>query len=750
MRSSDLTPRLRAETTSFVGRRAELAQAQALLCRCRLLTLIGPGGVGKTRLAHQLAVQVAGTFSDGVYVVELGESSDQESVIEQVASAMGVPHSVDAVLDHLRSRVVLLVVDTCEHVVDVCGALVREILLSAPGVLVLATSRQALGVEGEHVMLVAPLPIPATIADVRAPEEQDAVTLLLHRVSASVPHFELRQENGSAILAICRKLDGVPLALELVAAWFRVLSAEEIVSRLSAGTLLGGGQGRPRRQRTLAASLNWSRELCTPEERVLAEHLSVFHDGFTLEAAAEVAHISGVHGDSELLGLLAGLVDKSVVIRDCKQRGARYRMLEVTRALGEQELVAGGVLEQVRNAHLGHFLRMAEQFRTAWSGKGRISDIAALKRERANVAAALEHCFGDRERANTGVRLAILLERFWLNCGFPEEGRRWAEKAAAVPGISDGDRALASGICALAAGRTGDGHTGTQFAEEAVWLARRTGDDDVLADVLNLAGATMLLADHPARALDHLTQAGNLTVDASPVLALTVLFTGDADRAIELASTSLARTENLQRGAALYALALCEWRVGRYEPAVAHVVESIQIMHRFGDVVGLALSVELMAWIAASTREGGSAGQLLAVAENMWRFAGCRVMFGSRTWLEPHHECTARTRSLLDRADLRGHYSAGLSASTSVDQAVGFVLSGLERSGESTPPSVLTIRELEIAKLIAKGAMNKDVAAALMISPRTVATHVHNILKKLGLTSRVQIVAWLVQDPGNR
>ncbi|MEU3649870.1 LuxR C-terminal-related transcriptional regulator [Lentzea sp. NPDC034063] len=750
MQSSDLTPRLRAETTSFVGRRAELAQAQALLRRCRLLTLVGPGGVGKTRLAHQLAVQLAGTFSDGVYGVELGESNDLETVIEQVASAMGVPTSADAVLDHLRAKVVLLVVDTCEHVVDACGALLREILLAAPGVFVLATSRQSLGVEGEHLMLVEPLPIPATIADVRAIEGQDAVTLLLRRVSASVPHFELSQENSSAILEICRKLDGLPLALEFVATWFRVLPAEEIVSLLSGATLLSGGPGRPLRQRTLAASLNWSRELCTPEERVLAEYLSVFRDGFTLEAATEIARISGLHSDGAVLGPVAGLVDKSVVARDSDQRIARYRMLEVTRALGEQELVASGVLEEVRDAHHDHFLRVAERFKTAWSGKGRISDIAAVKRERANVLAALEHGFADRKRTNTGVRLAILLERFWLNCGFPEEGRRWAGRAAAVPGISEGDRALVSGICALAAGRTGDGHAGTQFAEEAVWLAHRAGDDDVLADVLNLAGTTMLLADHPARALDHLTQAGTLTVDATPVLAITVLFMGDADQAIQLASTSLVRTENLQRGAALYALALCEWRVGKYELAVAHAVESIQIMHRFGDVVGLALSVELLAWIAAATGEGRSAGQLLGVAENMWRFSGCRVMFGSRTWLEPHHECTARTRSMVDRADLRGHFSAGLSASSSVDQAVDFVLSGLKPSGGSTRPSVLTIRELEIAKLIGEGATNKDVASTLMISPRTVATHVHNILKKLGLTSRVQIVAWLVQDPGNR
>ncbi|MDX8149498.1 LuxR C-terminal-related transcriptional regulator [Lentzea sp. BCCO 10_0061] len=745
MRTADSTPRLRADTTSFVGRRAELAQAQSLLHKARLLTLVGPGGIGKTRLAFQ----IARTSSDEVHVVELGDASDHESVVGHFAAALGVPGTVDAVLGHLSRRTALLVVDTCEHVAQACGRLVRDVLLAAPRVRVLATGQEALGVEGEHLLRVGPLPIPATITDGRTPDDQDAVTLLTHRVTATAPDFEPDYESRSAILDICRELDGVPLALEFVAAWFRVLPAEDIVRELSGGARLSGGPGRPERQRTQAAALEWSHRLCTPAERALADHLSVFRGGFTIEAAAEIARVAGVEDDDELLKLLAGLVDKSVVVRDSDQSIARYRILEPTRKLIERALAASGRLEQVRRAHRDHFLRMAERFQAAWSGPGRRCDVVAVMRERANVLAALEHSFADPAEASTGTRLVILLQRFWLSCGFTGDGLTWAGRAASVPGISDADRAVASGICAVAAGRLGDHRTGERFAEDAVRLARHTENDEVLATVLRLAGLTAMLADEHARALDHLTEACALTADATPVLAIATLLAGDADRVIELARAHLARAEHLPRGQALHALAMGEWRLGRYEQAAAHATDSMRIMHHYGDVFGLAALVELMSWIAASTGAGPTAGRLLGVAENMWQFAGCTVMFGSQAWIDAHHDCVTLTRNLLGKAELRRFFSVGLAASSSIDRAVSFTLKELQTETEDFSSTGLTAREVQLARLIAGGASNKEISSTLNISPRTTETHVRNILKKLGFTSRVQIVTWVVQHTGS-
>ncbi|MBP2326939.1 putative ATPase [Kibdelosporangium banguiense] len=307
----------------------------------RVLTLTGPGGVGKTRLAHKAARDIASEFADGVRVIELGTVSDPGLLIHVMAAGLGLRDlpdvSLDKVIGQLRGKSILMVLDNCEHLAKPCGMLAGDILAAAPLVRILATSRQVLGIEGEYVLPVAPLAV-----------LPDAIKLLTDRVAAVDPEFEVGPDNRDALVAICRRLDGIPLAIELVATWFRVLAPEEILRRLDDQLRLPSGHSptRPARQRTLAASASWSYELCSPAERALWARLSVFHEGFTLEAAAQVT----LSTQDDLLDLIAGLVDKSILRRD-DENVARYLMLETVRAYGLCKLAESGYLEQVRRAH---------------------------------------------------------------------------------------------------------------------------------------------------------------------------------------------------------------------------------------------------------------------------------------------------------------------------------------------------------------------------------------------------------------
>ncbi len=339
---------LPGEVMSFVGRRQEVAEARQLLRRHRLLTLTGVAGVGKTRLALQVAAASSRTFPAGVWLVELGSLQDGELVAGTVAGALGLSdqcpqHPTDALAEYFKDKRALLVLDNCEHLLDACAGLVEALVRAAPKLRVLATSRQPLGVYGESILMVPSLPVPDPDQPASVVRRYEAVSLFAERAAAVLPGFQVTSDNSAALARLCQRLDGIPLAIELAAGQLRMLSLEQILDRLDdhAELLTWESQTGPPRQRTLRAAIGWSFDLCSPAERAVWARCSVFSGGFDLEAAEEVCSGDGIARE-DVLDVVANLVDKSILVREEDAGRVRYRLPETIRRYGRCRLADSG------------------------------------------------------------------------------------------------------------------------------------------------------------------------------------------------------------------------------------------------------------------------------------------------------------------------------------------------------------------------------------------------------------------------
>ncbi|MET9618586.1 ATP-binding protein, partial [Kitasatospora indigofera] len=382
-----LADRLPADVTSLVGRRAELAELKRVLEDSRLVTLTGTGGVGKTRLALQVAREVRRAFPDGVFWVSLAEVGEPGLVALTVMDAVGLrtmgPEVTAGLVNYLRDKRLLLVLDNCEHLVEACADLAAELLPACPGVRVLATSREVLDIAGERTFLVAPLAVPeedegpdrTPAAGAWTGAVADAMALFADRAAAAVPGFEVTADNAWAVAALCRHLDGLPLAIELAAVRMRALSVEELLQRQDERyeLLTRRQRGTPvSRHRSLRATVDWSFELCSPDERLLWARLSVFAGGCDLDAAESVCAREGLTRDA-VLDVMAGLVEKSIITREEHHGRARYRMLETIRQYGREQLRSTGEEPELRRRHRDHYLRLAERVQERWFGPGQVA-----------------------------------------------------------------------------------------------------------------------------------------------------------------------------------------------------------------------------------------------------------------------------------------------------------------------------------------------------------------------------------------
>ena len=438
-----------AEPNSFVGRERDLAELGMLLTDVRALTLCGPGGIGKTRLALRLAAELAGDFPDGAWLAELADLRDPELVPRRVAATLGILEEPDRSLtetlnDALRSRRLLLILDTCEHLVDASAALVQQLLSGCRWLRVVATSREPLRVRGETVWRVPPLELPVTLDRVPASElaEHEAVRLFTDRAAAVRPGFTLGQDNAQAVARLCRMLDGIPLAIELAAARIRALSVEQVATRLRDrfGLLASGDRTAPVRQQTLRAAVDWSFELLTEPEQALLRRLSVF-SGWNLEMAEQVCADERIPAD-DVLDLLAALIDKSLVSLDGELAGAvRYRLLDTIGEYAASRLAASGEQAAIRAAHLDYLLRLAEGVVARAFLRGdppwpeRVQMYLRIDVERPNFRAALAECL-DRGDAERGLRLCSALRSAWVAYGDVTEGVGWFDKFLALAGES--------------------------------------------------------------------------------------------------------------------------------------------------------------------------------------------------------------------------------------------------------------------------------------------------------------------------
>jgi predicted ATPase/DNA-binding NarL/FixJ family response regulator len=557
---------LPAEPNSFVGRERDLAELARLLGDVRALTLCGPGGIGKTRLALRLAVEVVPGFPDGAWQVELADIEDPSLVTRRVATALGIREEQDRPLaetmtEALRPRLLLLILDTCEHVVDACATLVHQLLAGCPGLRVIATSREPLRVRGETVWRVPPLALPApAAAELGAGElaRHEAIRLFADRAAAVRPGFALDAGNSAAVLRLCRMLDGMPLAIELAAARVGALSVEQIAARLGDRfqLLASGDRTAPPRQQTLRAAVDWSYELLTEPEQVLLRRLAVF-SGWNLEMAEQVCAGGAIRPD-QVLDLLAALIDKSLVTLDPEVGGqAHYRLLDTIREYATDRLNASGEGPAMRLVHRDYMLRMAEGVVDQAFVRGdppwpaRVAMYHRIAAERANFVAALTASL-EHHDAEEGLRLCCALRSPWVAYGDVSEGTGWFDRFLRLEEqVAPAIRARALINRAELAFEQQDYAAAADCAQAGLELCRASGSPGA-------AGALRVLALVGLRAGRH-----------EDALA-------SCDAAIEAARTD---ADDWEEGLALSAKAAIIARQGKLDEAQAAFEDALEVLH---------------------------------------------------------------------------------------------------------------------------------------------------------------------------
>ncbi|GAA3467289.1 ATP-binding protein [Nonomuraea roseola] len=759
---------LSAELTSFVGRRCEIAEVKRLLAGSRLVTLVGVGGVGKTRLALRVAADVRRAFPDGVYLVELAALERPDLLVQAVTEALEIPDLstrplLEVVADHLRDRQTLVVLDNCEHLLHDCAVMAETLVRSAPGLRILATSRQVLGVAGEQTMVVPPLPL--LDGDMSRPpgkssEQSDAVRLFAERAGAVLPGFAVTDDNREAVVRICRSLDGIPLAIELAAVRLRAISVEQLLTRLEDRfrVLTVGSKVMLPRQRTLRALIDWSYLLCTAQEQLLWARLSVFSGSLDLEGAEHVCSGDGI-ATEEILDLVIGLVDKSILVREEHRSKVRFRLLETIRQYGRDRLRESGQEEKLRRRHRDWYLDLVLGAQHDWFTPDQVTWYARLRTEHGNLRTALDFCLAAGGEAESGLIIASALRYYWIAADSPHEGRNWFDRLLAADERPTPARAWALCVKARLAVLQSDFTAAATLLEECGELARRFDDLTITGSATYVAGLAALLQQDLPRALTLLSKALDCSrrtddqigvVNSLIYLATTRSLLGRSDQAVEQFEECLAicepRHENWFRSYTLWTYGIEVWKRGDTRRAVEMEREAVRLKEPFDDHLGVALCIEALAWMSCGEGDGERAALLLGALREIWRSFG-GPLFG---YLAEHHDtCERAARGNLGARGFEAAFRKG--AGLTLAEALEYAMR--EDPPESEPqrrPSPLTRREMEIARLVAQGMSNKAIAAALVIAQRTAEGHVEHILVKLGFTSRVQIAAWVSrQEPGD-
>jgi predicted ATPase/DNA-binding CsgD family transcriptional regulator len=794
---------LPTEPNSFVGREHELDELRKLVCSTRMVTLTGPGGIGKTRLALHALTLTAADFADGACYVELADVTSPDLVVARVASVVGVTEEENRPLLHtltdaLRPRSLVLALDNCEHLIEACARLCQRLLASAPDLRVLATSREPLRVAGETVWQVPPLAVGS--ADGSASE---AVRLFAERAAATAPGFALTPANADAVAAICRSLDGIPLAIELAAARVRALSVEQIRMRVADrfGLLTTGDRAAAPRQQTLRAAIDWSHDLLTKREQALLRRLSVFA-GWSLEMAEQVCTDDLVPA-AAILDTVAALVDKSLVVREPEALGqARFRMLDTIREYAAEKLTSAGEATEIQHRFRDHTLAVAERnfavgmalVPAPW--QDRVDVFRRYDVDAGNVWLVLGECLAEGDVA-TGLRICTAIRPCMLVRGEFALGCEWLDAFLALPEAADvpprirGQALIGRAQLTLPA----EPADAEPSARSGLDLCRAAGDLFWTAAGLNLLSEIAIHTGRPDEA-ETLSQEAATTAEANGdgwntgwslgIRSAIAAVRGNMPEAAQLASASIdvMRAIHHQWGAAraqlslgdlarlrgeldgaqrMYADALGYLReisarpeiarclsglgrialeLGDVEAAREYLAESLRLCGDIGTHIGMARGIE--SWAALASHEGDAEGAvMLAAAAGALR---------ATTGLPPVPR--ARTDRYLAAA---GHLDDGATAllwarglALSPEAAIELALGQYPKSprpqraaANLTPPGGLTPRELEIAALIAAGRRNKAIAAELVISPATVARHVANIMAKLDFRSRAQIAAWI-------
>jgi predicted ATPase/DNA-binding CsgD family transcriptional regulator len=749
---------LPAEVTSFVGRRRELAEIRNQLAIDRLVSLVGPGGVGKTRLALRAVTALGRGFADGAWVVELAEVRDEALLTNAVVTALDLRDQtatkpLEILIGYLQDKQLLLLLDNCEHLLAATAELVADVLRAARNVRVVTTSREPLQVSGEHVIPVPPLELPnADGSDsLERLRQNDAVALFSERAAAASGAFELTSSNQAAVVRLCRRLDGVPLAIELAAVRTRVLTVDQILDRLSDrfALLTGGSRAALPRHQTLRTAIDWSHDLLSPAEQAFLRRLGVFAGRFTLEDAESVCAFDQAPA-TETLDTVSSLIDKSLVTRE-DVKGARcFRLHETMREYANLKLHEADESRRLEEQFVEYYrTRCLQTAHLAWHETREWLEWNELEID--NIRSVLQRCVA-RADAQRGLDVAGSLGYYWVMRATTEAVRWLDELFASDPDFAQ-PHARAYRLRGWLSLLAVDPVAARPWLARAIATARETGQRSLLSESLTTAANAELVAGDAPAARRLLDEAEALTPTLHDYLAsvgvlqarvIGAMFAGDPDAA-EAAATEGVRlsrevSDLYMLGQMLVHVGLVAIMRGDLKAAKPRLIEAMRAAQQIDDRAAQFFLLNALGWHAANSGQARLAAQLLGAAEAVGASAGSSVA-------GPFVPMVAAAKESASASMGAARFEAAFDAGKHLSRGEGVRLALGET--EDTEASVdadagpLAKREVEVARLIAEGLSNKQIAARLFISDRTVATHVGHILDKLGFNSRAQVASWM-------
>lgn len=685
---------LPAELTSFVGRTRLLANLKRHLGDSRLVTVTGIGGVGKSRTVLRLAHQIRAQYPDGVWFADLARLQDAGMVRHTIASALGIADQssrseTESLAEWVGMRDMLLIIDTCEHLVQGCAQLVHELLEAAPNLKVLATSRQSLQLPYEHVVPVPPLQVPGD-DPVESLFTNESVQLFAARAGAVVPDFVLEEQNIAAVAELCRRLDGIPLAIELAAVRLRALSVEQILGLLADRFSLLAGASRtalPRHQ-TLRAAIGWSHELCEPAERLLWARLSVFSGDFELDAARYVCSDDRLPAE-HITNLVTGLVEKSILLIRSNHAGVRYKLIDTLAEYGEEWLDKLGQTQDLRHRHLAYYLALAQRSEDAWSGPRQIYWFIRMRQEHDNVRLALEHALRTPGESVLSLQLLSSLWFMWVCCGFQREGRLYLERALeANRGVSK-ERCKALWVLSYVRSSQGDSVGALEAAERCSKEAVRVGDSRAVILASKMQGTAAVLQGDLQKASALLGVAIEFNTDNKElnpgllpaIVELSIVLTaqGEMYEAESLLTDCLQvcteRGELFVSSYAHWALALTQLHSMKTDQALSNIQESLRIKRHFHDTLGILIALETTARIFTALERVDMAAQLLGALHQNWKSAGL-PMLGAPFLETDHEKCVKECQRIMGLDGYNAAFDEG--ARLDLDEASALALGELD------------------------------------------------------------------------